>query len=121
VKLFQFDPADSQHKIVDTRSADFLAGGAPGRSVLSLHEFVTERVALVHWAPGTRFNRHRHWGGEEILALEGMFQDEYGNYPAGSWLRSPHGSEHAPFSDDGCLIYVKFGHLSGSVRAGIVS
>ena len=50
-----------------------------------------------------------------------IFQDEYGNYPAGSWLRSPHGSEHASFSDDGCLIYVKVGHLSGSVRAGIVS
>jgi len=43
--------------------------------------------------------------------IEGTFQDEHGDYPAGSWLRSPHLSQHTPFSDEGCLIYVKTGHL----------
>ncbi|MEM9180094.1 MAG: cupin domain-containing protein, partial [Pseudomonadota bacterium] len=64
------------------------------------------------WAPGTKFLPHQHWGGEEILVLEGTFQDEFGDYPAGTWLRSPHGSKHTPWSDKGCLIYVKTGHLA---------
>jgi anti-sigma factor ChrR (cupin superfamily) len=56
---------------------------------------------------------HRHWGGEEILVLDGVFEDEHGRYPTGSWLRSPHQSEHHPFTGpDGALIYVKTGHLA---------
>ena len=111
VKLHQFDPSDTVQKVVDTRAADFLPGQVPGLSVLPLHQGPEENVALVRWAPGTQFSRHRHWGGEEILVLEGTFEDEHGQYPAGSWLRSPHLSEHTPFSTDGALIYVKTGHL----------
>ncbi|MDD9717170.1 cupin domain-containing protein [Dinoroseobacter sp. PD6] len=111
VKLHQFDPEDTEQKVIDTRVAAFLPGSAPGLSVLPLHAVPGESVALVRWAPGTRFAAHRHWGGEEIFVLEGVFQDEHGDYPAGSWLRSPHQSEHAPFSEEGCLIYVKTGHL----------
>jgi anti-sigma factor ChrR (cupin superfamily) len=56
---------------------------------------------------------HCHWGGEEILVLDGVFEDEYGTYPKGSWLRNPHLSEHDPFiGPDGALIYVKTGHLA---------
>ena len=54
---------------------------------------------------------HRHFGGEEIFVLEGVFADEFGEYPAGTWLRSPHMSMHKPFSREGCLIFVKTGHL----------
>ena len=79
--------------------------------MLPLHSSKTENVALVRWAPGTKFNAHTHWGGEEILVLDGTFQDEHGSYPKGTWLRSPHLSQHAPRSDEGCLIYVKTGHL----------
>ncbi|PKL99726.1 MAG: cupin [Gammaproteobacteria bacterium HGW-Gammaproteobacteria-7] len=111
VKLMQFEQADDQHVVIDSRRAEWLPGMVPGLSVLPLHQHGTEQVALVRWAPGTRFNRHRHWGGEEILVLEGTFQDEFGDYPAGSWLRSPHLSEHQPFSAAGCLIWVKTGHL----------
>ena len=117
VKLHQFDPDDTEHKVINANRATFRPGVAPGLSVLSLHEFGTEHVALVRWAPGTHFHRHRHWGGEEILVLEGTFQDELGDYPAGTWLRNPHLSEHTPFSEDGCLIYVKVGHLCGAKAA----
>jgi len=117
VKLHQFDPGDTEHKVLDTQAAAFRPGVAPGLSVLTLHEFGTEQVALVHWAPGTRFHRHRHWGGEEILVLAGTFQDEQGNYPTGTWLRNPDGSEHTPFSEGGCLIYVKVGHLRGAAAS----
>ncbi|MDM7984292.1 MAG: cupin domain-containing protein [Maricaulis sp.] len=111
VKLRQFDPMDLAPKSIDTRKADFSPGLVDGLSVLPLHNAGTEGVALVKWEPGTRFNRHRHWGGEEILVLDGTFQDELGDYPKGTWLRNPHLSEHTPFSEDGCLIYVKTGHL----------
>lgn len=116
VKLHQFDPTDTEQKVIDTASAAFQPGLVPGLSVLSLHSHASESVALVRWAPGTRFNAHRHYGGEEILVLEGTFQDEHGDYPAGSWLRSPHMSQHTPFSERGCLIYVKTGHL---IDAGV--
>jgi anti-sigma factor ChrR (cupin superfamily) len=112
LKLRQSDPADAERVVVDTRAAPFLPGRAPGLSVLPLHSFGTEHAALVRWSPGTRFDAHRHWGGEEILVLDGVFQDEHGEYPAGTWIRSPHLSGHAPFSDAGCLIWVKTGHLS---------
>lgn len=112
VKLHQFADADTEQKVIDTRAANFLPGAVAGLSVLPLHAHGTESCALVRWQPGTRFNTHRHWGGEEILVLEGTFQDEHGDYPKGSWLRSPHGSEHTPFSEEGCLIYVKTGHLA---------
>ncbi|MEB3214064.1 MAG: cupin domain-containing protein, partial [Leptolyngbyaceae bacterium] len=59
---------------------------------------------------------HRHWGGEEIFVLDGVFEDEQGRYPKGTWLRNPPGSVHSPFSTEGCVIYVKTGHLD-AVRA----
>jgi anti-sigma factor ChrR (cupin superfamily) len=43
--------------------------------------------------------------------LEGTLKDEEGTYPAGTWLRNPRFSRHAPFSREGALIYVKVGHL----------
>lgn len=112
VKLHQFDADDQAQFSINTKDTPFAQGAVDGLSVLPLHSVASENVALVRWQPGTKFNRHAHWGGEEIFVLEGTFQDEHGNYPAGSWLRSPHMSQHTPFSDDGCLIYVKTGHLA---------
>ena len=43
--------------------------------------------------------------------LDGVLTDEGGTYPAGTWVRFPHGSDHCPFSDEGCTLYVKSGHL----------
>ena len=112
VKLHQFERTDTEQKAIDTRSAPFRPGLVPGLSVLPLHSHLSENVALVRWAPGTRFAMHQHGGGEEIFVLDGVFEDEHGRYPQGSWLRSPDRSSHTPFSDEGCLIYVKTGHLA---------
>ena len=61
-------------------------------------------------------NPHVHPGGEEILVLEGVFYDEHGDYPAGSWLRNPRYSEHTPFTGkEGALIYVKVGHIDAGL------
>ena len=37
---------------------------------------------------------------------------EHGRYPAGSWLRSPHLSQHFPYVEDETIILVKTGHLN---------
>ena len=112
VKLQQFAQQDQAQFSVNTQQAAFSPGLVPGLSVLLLHQFEGESVALVRWAPNTQFQPHRHWGGEEIFVLEGTFHDEHGSYPTGSWLRSPHLSAHNPFTkEDGALIYVKVGHL----------
>lgn len=111
VKLWQMQPDDQTTVAIDWRSVEWLPGSVPGLQVLPLHAYGTEQVALVKWAPGTKFQPHRHWGGEEIFVLEGTFADEQGVYPQGTWLRNPAGSVHNPFSEEGCLIYVKTGHL----------
>jgi len=65
----------------------------------------------VKWEPNTTFQLHRHFSGEEIFVLEGTFEDEFGRYPQGIWLRNPHKSAHTPFTKEGCIILVKVGHL----------
>jgi anti-sigma factor ChrR (cupin superfamily) len=111
VKLRHLDPDDQHQVAVDTRTAQWLPGLVPGLSVLPLSSFGTQSTAMVRWAPSTRFQPHRHFGGEEIYVVAGVFEDEHGRYPAGTWLRSPHLSAHQPFSVEGCTIFVKTGHL----------
>jgi anti-sigma factor ChrR (cupin superfamily) len=64
-------------------------------------------TSIVRYAPGSAFSPHIHTGGEEFLVLEGVFQDEHGDYPAGSYVRNPPQSKHTPGSASGCTILVK--------------
>ena len=68
---------------------------------------VAGATSIVRCAPGSCIERHVHAGGEEILVLEGTFADEHGDYAAGTYLRNPAGSSHAPFSEAGCTLLVK--------------
>ncbi len=111
VKLRQFHPDDRERIVIDTPSEEWFPGLTRGIAVLPLHGFGSERVSLVRWAPHTTFPAHMHPAGEEIFVLDGAVEDDEGRYAAGSWLRNPPGSEHAPFSLEGCLLYVKIGHL----------
>ncbi len=113
VKLQQFEVEDQDQKVIDINSTPWQPGLVPGLEVMPLHQYAAENVAMVKWAPNTRFKPHTHWGGEEILVIDGTFYDEHGEYPAGSWLRNPHQSRHTPYTkEDGALIYVKVGHLA---------
>ncbi len=111
VKLEQFDSDDSDTLRIDTRSNDWLPGEGK-LEVMPLHENKHESVALVKWPAYTRFEPHQHFGGEEIFVISGALKDEWGVYPAGTWLRSPHNSEHCPYVEDETIIWVKTGHLS---------
>lgn len=64
-------------------------------------------TSLVRYAPGSRFDAHVHGGGEEFLVLDGVFSDEQGDYPTGTYVRNPKGTRHAPFSEPGCVLFVK--------------
>lgn len=64
-------------------------------------------TSIVRYDAGASFSAHNHPKGEEILVLEGIFSDETGDYPAGTYLRNPEGFIHAPFSVDGCVLLVK--------------
>ncbi len=115
VKLHQMHPGDQERLELHTPSQPWLPGLVPGLQVLPLHGWGSEHVALVRWAPGTVFHPHGHPGGEEILVLDGVFQDEQGTYPAGTWLRNPPGSAHRPWSEAGCTLWVKTGHLPATL------
>ncbi len=112
VKLWQFAADDLTPVRIDTTTAAFRPGLVDGLTVLPLHEHSGISTALVRWAPQTQFSMHTHPGGEEILVLEGVFRDEDGEYPAGSWLRNPRWSRHTPHTGaEGALIYVKVGAI----------
>ena len=70
-------------------------------------EEVARATSVVRYAADSSFPRHEHAKGEEFLVLEGVFSDETGDYPTGSYVRNPPGSGHTPFSKPGCRILVK--------------
>lgn len=68
---------------------------------------VAVATSIVRYAPGASFDPHQHALGEEFIVLEGEFGDDAGRYPVGSYVRNPPGSSHKPFSELGCVIFVK--------------
>ena len=71
------------------------------------NETAGRATTIVRYEPGSHFSPHVHTGGEEFIVLEGVFQDEHGDYPVGSYIRNPPQSSHTPGSDQGCIIFVK--------------
>ena len=68
---------------------------------------VARATSIVKYEPGSHFSRHVHTGGEEFLVLDGVFQDEHGDFPVGSYVRNPPESSHKPGTESGCIIFVK--------------
>lgn len=68
---------------------------------------VARATTIVRYAPGSKFSAHTHTGGEEFIVLDGVFQDEHGDFPVGTYVRNPPTSQHTPGSDAGCVIFVK--------------
>ena len=66
---------------------------SPDRDEPDLNRYA-EAVALVMAVEFAQ--THVHGGGEEFLVLEGVFQDEHGDFPAGSYVRNPPQSHHTP-------------------------
>lgn len=73
-------------------------------------------TSVVRYDAGSEFPTHHHPDGEEIFVLDGVFSDEHGDYPAGTYLLNPDGTSHAPFSKDGCVLFVKLRQYAGEGR-----
>src|SRR5262244_4248880 len=95
---------------VHAGESDWVRSPMPGverRMLDRVGDEVARATSIVRYAPGTAFSPHTHLGGEEFFVLEGIFQDERGDYPAGSYVRNPPTSRHTPGSQAGCTIFVK--------------
>ena len=81
--------------------------GVSRRMLDRIGDEVARATSIVRYGPGSTFSAHVHTGGEEFIVLDGVFQDEHGDFPAGCYVRNPPQSRHAPGSAPGCTIMVK--------------
>lgn len=68
---------------------------------------VARATTIVRYEAGSKFSEHTHTGGEEFIVLDGVFQDEHGDFPKGTYVRNPPTTSHTPGSQQGCTIFVK--------------
>lgn len=112
-----------QRALVHADRIDWLPSPAKGVDRRMLFRIGGEKAratSIVRYASGSRFPHHEHPGGEEFLVLDGIFEDESGQFPAGSYVRNPPGTGHAPGSEDGCVILVKLWQFKAGDRERIV-
>ena len=119
--MTQFLNADfTQRVVLDTAAMDWRASPSPSVWRKRLHlsgGAESGRVtSVVRYDPNSAFHVHDHPEGEEILVLDGVFSDEHGDYPAGTYLLNPEGFRHAPFSHPGCVLFVKLRQYAGEGR-----
>lgn len=81
--------------------------GVDRRMLDRIGEELARATSIVRYAPHSHFSPHTHGGGEEFLVLDGVFQDEHGDYPPGTYVRNPPTSRHTPGSEPGCTLFVK--------------
>ena len=96
--------------VVHARMLPWLPSPIPGverRMLDRIGGEVARATTIVRYAAQSKFSAHVHTGGEEFIVLDGVFQDERGDYAAGSYIRNPPQSMHTPGSAAGCTIFVK--------------
>lgn len=93
--------------------------GVHRRMLDRIGDEVARATTIVRYAPGSHFSSHVHTGGEEFIVLEGVFQDEHGDYPAGSYVRNPPTSKHTPGAAEGCVIFVKLWQFDADDRSPV--
>ncbi|MEO0972842.1 MAG: cupin domain-containing protein [Pseudomonadota bacterium] len=94
--------------------------GVERRMLDRLGDEVARATTIVRYAPGSRFSAHTHGGGEEFIVLDGVFQDEHGDFPAGAYVRNPPTSRHTPGSAPGCVIFVKLWQFAPDDRTPVM-
>jgi len=100
----------TKRAVVHSADEPWVASPMPGvdrRMLGCIGDEVARATSIVRYAPGSAFSSHVHTGGEEFFVLDGVFQDEHGDFPVGSYIRNPPQSSHTPASQPGCTIFVK--------------
>ncbi|MBZ2206601.1 cupin domain-containing protein [Massilia soli] len=100
--------------------ADSPVAGVQRRMLDRIGDEVARATTIVRYAPGSRFTAHTHGGGEEFIVLDGVFQDEHGEYSPGSYIRNPPTSRHTPGSTEGCIIFVKLWQFAPKDRTHVI-
>src|SRR5271155_2513979 len=95
--------------------------GVERRMLDRIGDEVARATAIGRYAPGSHFSAHTHGGGEEFLVLTGVFEDEHGEFPAGSYIRNPPTSRHTPGSAPGCILFVKLWQFDPADRRHVAS
>jgi quercetin dioxygenase-like cupin family protein len=93
--------------------------GVSRRMLDRIGDEVARATSIVRYAPGSAFSPHVHTGGEEFIVLDGVFSDEHGDFPAGSYIRNPPQSRHTPGSEPGCTIMVKLWQFDPADRSHV--
>ena len=107
---FPYNLDHSKRLVIDTSKKTLEPSNLPGVERIPLEGEKPESgisTSVVRCEAGATFSEHIHPGGEEIFVLEGEFGDEFGFYPAGTYIRNPPGSHHSSFSSIGCKLFVK--------------
>ena len=102
---------------------DWLASpmkGVERRMLERIGDEVARATTIVRYAPRSKFSAHIHTGGEEFLVLDGVFQDEPGDFPQGTYVRNPPNSRHTPGSDNGCTILVKLWQMEMTDQTHVI-
>jgi len=111
-----------QRVVVHSEAMDWVSSPMPGvsrRPLDRVGEEVARATTIVKYEAGSHFSPHVHTGGEEFIVLSGVFQDERGDFPAGSYIRNPPQSKHKPGSDEGCVIFVKLWQFNSEDRVHV--
>ena len=95
------------------------AAGVERRMLDRIGDEVARATSIVRYAAHSAFPEHVHGGGEEFLVLDGVFEDEHGAFPAGSYVRNPPTSKHTPRSGPGCTLFVKLWQFDPADRTTV--
>ena len=92
-------------QIIETSKAKWKPTKIPGIDFQALHADPSEKMGtfLYRLAAGTKFSKHRHISGEEILILKGDLVVGDRTLKSGDFLFSPPGSIHEMSTTTGCL------------------
>lgn len=113
----------SQRVVVHAPQLAWQTSPMPGvdrRMLDRIGDEVARATSIVRYAPQSHFSAHTHTGGEEYIVLDGVFQDEHGDFPVGSYVRNPPTSSHTPGSKPGCTIFVKLWQFNPDDRHQMV-
>ena len=122
IKTMEINSDFSQRVVVHSTELPWAKSPMPGverRMLDRIGDEVARATSIVRYAPESKFSAHVHSGGEEFIVLEGVFQDEHGDYPVGSYLRNPPQSKHTPGSESGCTIFVKLWQFEPADRTPV--
>ena len=111
VKLWQMQPNDQKHVVINTRESSLWKQNADNSKQLDLFLNDYEQNVMLKWPKGLTLNQQAFPHGVEYFVLQGSFSDDQGQHSSGGWLRLPVNSQQNITVSEDCLVYRKTGHL----------